>query len=79
MILRDFRQQLEQVINQSGLPIDVIYFVLKDVFNEVVDIYNNEITNEEAAKQQEEANGKKLKKLISQNWANRQSRLMNLY
>ena len=38
MILRDFRQQLEQVINQSGLPIDVIYFVLKDVFNEVVDI-----------------------------------------
>ena len=58
MILRDFRQQLEQVINQSGLPIDVIYFVLKDVFNEVVDIYNNEITNEEAAKQQEEANDK---------------------
>lgn len=53
MILRDFRQQLEQVINQSGLPIDVIYFVLKDVFNEVVDIYNNEITNEETAKQQE--------------------------
>ena len=47
MILRDFRKQIEDIINQSGLPIDAIYFVLKDILNEVTEIYNNEIAKEE--------------------------------
>lgn len=47
MILRDMRKQVENIINQSGLPIDAIYFVLKDILNEVTEIYNNEIAKEE--------------------------------
>ena len=47
MILRDMRKKVEDIINQSGLPIDAIYFVLKDILNEVTEIYNNEITKEE--------------------------------
>ena len=47
MILRNLRKQIENIINQSGLPIDAIYFVLKDILNEVTEIYNNEIAKEE--------------------------------
>lgn len=47
MILRDFRKQLEKVINESGLPIDAVYFVLKDILNEATQIYENTIKEEE--------------------------------
>ena len=46
MILRDFRKQLEKVINESGLPIDAVYFVLKDILNEATQIYENTIREE---------------------------------
>lgn len=64
MIFRNFRKQIENIINQSGLPIDAIYFVLKDVLAEVSEIYQKEMTKEdqEAAvatqeKEDEENNG----------------------
>lgn len=47
MILRDFRKQIEDIINQSGLPIDAVYFVLKDILNEATQIYENTIREEE--------------------------------
>lgn len=57
MILKDFRKQIEDIINQSGLSIDAVYFVLKDIFNEVTQIYENVAKEEElqaALKEQEE-------------------------
>ena len=54
MILRNLRTQFENIINQSGLPIDAIYFVLKDILNEVTEIYNNEIAKEEMQKIEQE-------------------------
>lgn len=57
MILKDFRKQIEDIINQSGLSIDAVYFVLKDIFNEVAQIYENVAKEEElqaAIKEQEE-------------------------
>lgn len=57
MILKDFRKQIEDIINQSGLPIDAIYFVLKDILNEVTQIYVDAAKEEElqaALKEQEE-------------------------
>ena len=47
MILRNFRKQIENIINQSGLPIDAVYFVLKDILNEATQIYENTIREEE--------------------------------
>lgn len=47
MILRDFRKQIEDIINQSGLSIDAVYFVLKDILNEVTQIYENIAKEEE--------------------------------
>lgn len=57
MILKDFRKQIEDIINQSGLSIDAIYFVLKDILNEVTQIYENVAKEEElqaALKEQKE-------------------------
>ncbi len=57
MILKDFRKQIEDIINQSGLPIDAVYFVLKDILNEVTQIYENVVKEEElqaALKEQKE-------------------------
>lgn len=57
MILKDFRKQIEDIINQSGLSIDAVYFVLKDILNEVTQIYENISKEEEqqaALKEQKE-------------------------
>ena len=54
LVLKDFRKKCEDLINNSQLPIDAVYFVLKDVFNEVVDIYNQEIQKEEENKRQQQ-------------------------
>lgn len=54
LILKELRNKIENVLNNSQLPIDAIYFVLKDVFNEVVDIYNQEIQKEEENKRQQQ-------------------------
>ena len=59
MIFRNFRKQIENIINQSGLPIDAIYFVLKDVLAEVSEIYQREMSKEDqkaaaAAQEKEE-------------------------
>lgn len=59
MILRDFRKQLEKVINESGLPIDAIYFVLKDILNEATQIYENTIREEEQQQAALKEQGKK--------------------
>lgn len=48
MILRKLRKQIEDIINQSGLPIDAIYFVVKDIYAEITDIYGNEMQKEDA-------------------------------
>ena len=60
MIFRNFRKQIENIINQSGLPIDAIYFVLKDVLAEVSEIYQREMSKEDqeaavAAQEKEES------------------------
>lgn len=47
MILYKFRKDLENLINNSGLPIDAAYFVLKDIMYEMDNIYKQEIKKEE--------------------------------
>lgn len=57
LVLKNLRKQMEDAINNSGLPIDAIYFVLKDILNEVTQIYENVAKEEElqqiALKEQE--------------------------
>lgn len=61
MILRDLRKNIEDIVNQSNLSIDCIYFVFKDLMNEIENIYNQEIQREfiEQQKKKEEENNNK--------------------
>ena len=47
LVLKNLRKQMEDAINSSELPIDAIYFVLKDILNEVTQIYENVAKEEE--------------------------------
>lgn len=37
----NFKTEMVNLINESNLPIAVVYYVLKDVFLEVESLYNN--------------------------------------
>lgn len=54
MILYQFRKQIENLINSSGLPIDGAYFVIKDVFNELAGLYEQQIKIDAAAAMDEQ-------------------------
>lgn len=49
MQLTDLQMKISKTINESNLPIDAIYFVFKDIMNEIVDIYNKSLENEKIA------------------------------
>ena len=46
MVLRDLRKNIEDIVNQSNLSIDCIYFVFKDLMNQIENVYNQEIQRE---------------------------------
>lgn len=46
-ILNDMRLNICNVINSYDLPIDIKYYIVKDVFNEVTNVYNNFLMAEE--------------------------------
>lgn len=48
MILYNFRRDLENLINNSGLSIDAAYFVLKDIMSEIDSLYREQIEKEAA-------------------------------
>lgn len=61
MNLMELRQNISTVINQSELPIDGIYFVLKDILSEVAEICNQQIQKNEATAQQSQESVKEEK------------------
>ena len=58
MLLRDLEQKIVKVINESGLPIDAIYFIMKSLMAEIEQKYNEycRIEDAEAAQQLVEPN-----------------------
>lgn len=59
MTLTELRKNIVDIVNQSDLPIDGIYFVMKDIMNEIVGIYNQQQldinqNNEELLEKKEE-------------------------
>ena len=45
MILYEFRKDLENLINNSGLTIDAAYFVLKDIMSEIDGLYKEAVAS----------------------------------
>ena len=46
LYLNNLRKQLENIINNSGVPVDAAYYVIKDILNELTEIIMNEINKE---------------------------------
>jgi hypothetical protein len=49
MIFTDLRKALVKLINESGLPIDAVYFILKDLMAEATEQYNIALQQEQNA------------------------------
>lgn len=47
MILTNLRRQIVGLMNDAQVPIDMIYFMMKDIMNEVELIYTNELRKEQ--------------------------------
>lgn len=48
MIFRDLEQKIVKIINESGLPIDAIYFIMKSLMAEIEQKYNEYCRVEDA-------------------------------
>ena len=55
MQLNDLKNNIAQIINDSNLPVDAVYYVMKDIMNELTVVYNRQIEIENAAAAQSEA------------------------
>ena len=54
MRMYDFKTKLAEIINQSGLSIEEVYYVWKDLFDEITINYNSIIKQEQEQVQEEE-------------------------
>lgn len=54
MILTDFREQISSVVNNAQLPVDAVYFIMKDVMAEIESLYFEECQRERAIAMQEQ-------------------------
>lgn len=53
MIFRDVEQKIVKVLNESGMSIDAIYFIMKSIMQEIEEKYYEYCRMEEAAAAQE--------------------------
>lgn len=53
MIFRDFEQKIIKNINESGMSIDAVYFVMKSIMQEIEQRYFEYCRQEDAAAAQE--------------------------
>jgi hypothetical protein len=51
--IESFRKDIYDAVNNSQLPIGTIYFVVKDIFNEITGAYQNAVMQEAQAMAEE--------------------------
>ena len=69
MLLRDLEQKIVKVINESGLPIDAIYFIMKSLMTEIENKYFSlceEEDTQKATENMEKEKNIKTKDLVSE-------------
>lgn len=59
MLLADTKQKVIDILNASNLPIDAIYYVMKEVMVDVESTYNRVLQEEENAKAQARADAER--------------------
>lgn len=55
MVLNNLKQELIKVINESDISIEGIYYVVRDIMEEITKIYNNQLEFEKSMEQQNAA------------------------
>lgn len=45
-------QNLSNLINNSQLPIGIVYYIIKDIYQQMQELYNQQVTNEYNAQQE---------------------------
>lgn len=53
MRMNDFKNRLLNIINESKLSIEEVYYIWKDLFDEISMTYNNTIIQEQNQKKEE--------------------------
>lgn len=53
LILNNLKQQIVDLINNSKLSIDAVYFVLRDIYIEIEKLYQQEVYKEQQQKLEE--------------------------
>ena len=53
MRMNDFKNKLLNIINESKLSIEEVYYIWKDLFDEISITYNNTIIQEQNQKKEE--------------------------
>ena len=59
MLLAETKQKVIDILNASNLPIDAIYYVMKEVMVDVESTYNRVLQEEENAKAQARADAER--------------------
>lgn len=52
--MEELRNKLFQLVNESGLPAEAIYYVVKDFYREIDETYKNYLQQVEIMKQQKQ-------------------------
>lgn len=52
LAIEDFKKELYTTINDSNLSISTIYYVVKDLYNEVIYLYNQALVDEKKKKEE---------------------------
>ena len=61
MIFREVEQKIIKIINESGMPIDAIYFIMKSIMQEIEEKYYDFCRKEDMAVMQEKLQTEKPK------------------
>ena len=55
----ELKEKIVKSINESNLPIDAVYYVLKEVINTVSLLYNEELINQNQETEKKEINNER--------------------
>lgn len=77
LVFRDLEQKIVKVVNDSGLPIDAIYYIMRSLTQEVEQRYN-EYCNMEDAEIAKEQNIEKTKEDNEENNSQENTKVENI-
>lgn len=57
--IEEYKNQIIDLTNNSGLPIGAIYYIMKDLYKDLETLYNKQVQQEYQARKQQQESEKK--------------------